>query len=115
MTKRTTDEWEALLDGTAVGPWEAKQHGREEVISICTTVHTPKRFVGDIYGERNARLVAAAPEAVAEVIRLHRAAEALRVSLAQPWQAQTDYERGLQAGYGYAAYALAQILEGDAE
>lgn len=109
--RRTTEQWEALLDGTADGPWEVKRYDRELVASICTTVHDPKRYVGDIYGEWNARLVAHAPEAVAEVIRLRKAMESLRDSLAQPWQAQTDYERGLQAGYGYAAYTLTCIIE----
>lgn len=51
--------------------------------------------------------------ALAEVVRLRQAMESLRDSLTQPWQDQTDYERGLQAGYGYAAYALNRILEGE--
>lgn len=112
-----THEWEALLDGTADGPWEAERHGREEVISICTTVHDPKRYVGDIYGEWNARLAAHAPAAVAEVIRLRREIEAVR----------DDYQRNAEADnllsqfntvplipvFNDLANALTHILEGD--
>ena len=107
-----THEWEELLDGTAVGPWEAEQHGNEPVMSICTTVHDPKRFVGDIYGEGNARLAAHAPAAVAEVIRLRKAIAVLEAEERATAEDEffPDHLRSL-----FRAYAddLAHILEGD--
>ena len=75
MAKRTTDEWQALLDGVAEGPWEARQDGRDPVWMIGRLGDNPARIVGDGYGEGNARLLAAAPESVAEVVRLRRAFE----------------------------------------
>lgn len=78
MTKRTTDEWQTLLDGVAEGPWEARQDGHDPVWMIGRLDDNPARIAGDGYGPGNARLLAAAPEAVAEVIRLREELEALR-------------------------------------
>lgn len=113
---RTTDEWAELLDGTAEGPWETKRHGREEVISICTTVHDPKRFVGDIYGERNASLAAAAPELAAELYRIrYEMEERVRI-----WRKVTDKleARGDTSGaeaIRHTIRVVTRILEGDTD
>lgn len=128
MTKRTTEQWEALLDGTADGPWEVKHHGDDLVVSICTTVHDPKRFVGDFYGEWNARLAAAAPEAVAEVVRLHRALEEQLKELSDELEAEgvetyddIDGTWPSMQRYGELSEIIAQrnfltrILEGDTD
>lgn len=85
---RSTAEWEAALEGTTPGPWEAKQYSHEWVVTH--TVPAPAttdvgsedygnlRYVADVYGEENARLVALSREAVAEVVRLRRELEELR-------------------------------------
>ena len=75
MTKRTTDEWQTLLDGVAEVPWGSRQDGHDPVWMIGRLGDNPARVVGDGYGEGNARLLAAAPEAVTELVRLRRALE----------------------------------------
>lgn len=74
-----THEWEALLDGTTPGTWEAREDhggmnlfaGRERVfISDCC---------GDVFGaDKDVRLAAHAPAAVAEVVRLRREITTMR-------------------------------------
>lgn len=81
---RTTDQWEALLEGTSSGNWVVRVGGVEV---FAVTDHS-RSFVADAgshllscQGEaltearKDAVLIAAAPEAVAEVIRLREALE----------------------------------------
>ena len=78
MAKRTTDEWQALLDGTTPGPWG-------HYVPRGTDGHYDPVF-GDVPGDEISlvkrpadwHLIAAAPEAVAEVVRLREELEALR-------------------------------------
>lgn len=75
---RTTDEWAELLDYTTPEPWFAnvRGFGRIENIGPISTGFS----IGDGLDcdEHDAELAAAAPEAVAEVIRLRRAITDLR-------------------------------------
>lgn len=82
---RTIREWQALLDGTSSGDWEAGEGG----VEIFAVTDRSRSFVADAgshllscQGEalaearKDAGLIAAAPEAVAEVIRLRTLLEA---------------------------------------
>lgn len=91
---RTTQEWEALLDGASKTPWVANPHGnifasvdgrkpemdepydpqREIVIGRFDAHHVDR----DVLNPANSKLAAVAPEAVAEVVRLRREMEELR-------------------------------------
>lgn len=86
---RTTDEWAALLDGTTPGPWNVSGgwiYGPRyaQVIvaetarrgSGCMSYEVPV-LVGECI-DRDLPLAAAAPDAVAEVIRLRRAIASVR-------------------------------------
>lgn len=72
---RTTDEWEALLDGTDPAPWKLQGTGRfplspSGLWSVDIVSHSDKGTVPN-----NAQLAITAPESVAEVVRLRRAFE----------------------------------------
>lgn len=81
---RTTDEWKQLLDGISPSQWEEGQmevyarddHGRSFVAATANNLH-PDEPAG-YQTQCDARLIAAAPEAVAEVIRLREELEELR-------------------------------------
>ena len=119
----TTDEWEALLAGTTPGPWNA---GKEEIYgpyyAEVLAAETETRGSGymayeapRLAGERLDRdlpLAAAAPDAVAEVIRLRKAIAAVR----DDYLAHiADYDEATVTHmcYGTAADTLTRILEGD--
>lgn len=80
---KATEEWEELLRGTAAGPWRASL-----LADGVEHEDGSSNYRGGIYPEgqgsppilltngmdkRDAKLIAAAPEAVAEVLRLRRA------------------------------------------
>ena len=96
MTKRTTDDWEALLDGTTPGPWGCRWD--EGHLAIVGPDEEAIAFDAD---ERDSNLIVAAPEAVAELMRLRRELEELR----------DDY-RTRPYPYGEVARDLTRILEG---
>lgn len=77
---RTTADWEKLLDGTTPAPWEA--HGTM-VIAEGIPPYPPTVVSLSTVGNqgRDVELIAVAPEAVAEVIRLRRELEELRDDL----------------------------------
>ena len=110
MTKRTTDEWQSLLDGVAEGPWEARQDGHDPVWMIGRLGDNPARIVGDGYGEGNARLIAAAPEAVAEVVRLREELEALRRACIESAE---EAERNAEVAYIPDPYVAVEEAERD--
>ena len=112
-----THEWEALLDGTTPGPWEATDE-RDDMGIIGPDGFT----LIDVneYWSRCTRadidLAAAAPEAVSEVIRLRKTIAAVR----------DDYKRSAEADslghfntvplipvFNDLADVLTRILEGD--
>ena len=116
MTKRTTDEWQTLLDGVAEVPWGSRQDGHDPVWMIGRLGDNPARIVGTGYGEDNARLLAAAPEAVAEVVRLRRALEELRaLYIKADYPDGDDWEKGKAHAYRRVLRYLARILEGDTD
>ena len=80
MTKRTTDQWQTLL-----GPelperiWVEKSDWDDEAWDVC--VQHPdwgtRASIGSTHRKDVAHLFAAAPEAVAEVVRLRKALDEL--------------------------------------
>ena len=99
MTKRTTESWEALLDGTTEGPWGWLWD--EGLLAIVGPDEEAIAIDADI---KNSGMLAAAPEAVAEVVRLRRELEELR----------DDY-RTRPYPYGEVARDLTRILEGNTD
>lgn len=117
----TTDEWEALLDGTTPGPWRVDPTHPGTVEVADGTL-----WVAEIYGDglglegadldraqADAAGIATWPDAVAEVVRLRRAMTRLRDTYAASDDPGDDYGRGMEAAYQIAADDLARILEGD--
>ena len=109
-----TDEWEALLEGTTPGPWEATDE-RDDMGIIG-----PDGFTLIDVSEGLSRctradlaLAAQSPTSVAEVVRLRQAMTRLRDSYAAPDDPGDDYGRGMEAAYQIAAHDLTRILEGD--
>lgn len=104
-----THDWEALLDGATPGPWKFEEHaeyeypgGAEWGPMLTSLEHSVLAGEKDLFGVHNdyvlieypgnMRLAAAAPDAVAEVIRLRRGIEH-RVSLWERVAEKLD-ERG---------------------
>lgn len=75
MTKRTTDQWAALLDGATPAPWAPHPDFPEHLINENNTVVVAAFLEHETEDAANKELVAAAPEAVAELVRLRRALE----------------------------------------
>lgn len=78
MTKRRTDHWEVLLDDTTPGPWMV--HSDDDITEVLGYDREGRAGIYpviDTYDFRDAPLIAAAPEAVAEVVRLRRELEEL--------------------------------------
>ena len=108
-----THEWEALLDSTTEGPWEAADEhddmgitGPDGLTLIDVNEYWSRCTRADL------TLAAHAPAAVAEVVRLRRAIARLRDTYAAPDDPGDDYGRGMEAAYQIAADALTRILEG---
>ena len=109
-----THEWEALLDGTTPGPWEAREdHGGMNLFAGSERVFGSDSC-GDVSGqEEDVRLAAHAPAAVAEVIRLRKAIATMRDRhLAQIAAASYITDDVLNAQF--IADDLTRILEGEA-
>lgn len=100
-----THEWEALLKGTTERPWVIGANLKDPLVDVSAATR------------EDARLLAAAPAAVAEVIRLRKAIEAVR----------DDYQRNAEADrllpkfstvplvpvFNDLADTLTRILEGE--
>ena len=105
--RRTTEQWEALLDGTTDGPWEVETipelrysngetweelgyhvvYGENGPLFATDeqTVEDAEQYQDN---EANIRLAAHAPAAVAEVVRLRRALEAQLKELSDELEAE---------------------------
>ena len=70
---RTTQEWKALLEGTTEGPWGWRWD--EGLLAIIGPDGQTVAIDADV---RDSDALAAAPEAVAEVVRLRRELETMR-------------------------------------
>ena len=90
MTKRTTESWEALLDGTTPGPWGCRWD--EGHLAIVGPDEEAIAFDAD---ERDSNLIVAAPEAVAEVVRLREELDQMR----------RDADKALKSRWGSSSYA----------
>ena len=107
---RTTDEWASLLDGTTPAPW-----GWEWDQGILAVTGASGEAVAIDADIRDSDVLAAAPEAVAEVIRLRKELEErIRV-----WLIVADKleNRGLAAEADVTrihANELTRMLNGDA-
>lgn len=103
---RTTADWQALLDGAtelAPAPWESFEH--ESFIRDCDNGPIIGYGVSGATSEELA-LIASAPEAVAEVVRLRKELEGLQKHMRhQPNNILADE----------VASAIRIILEGDNE
>lgn len=120
---RTTDEWAELLVGTTEGPWHAGKRGIDgpdyaEVLTAETETrgsgymsYEVPLLAGDRL-DRDLPLAAAAPDAVAEVIRLRRALTDLRDEYLEHI-ADYDESTVTHVCYGTAADDLDRILNGD--
>lgn len=102
--RRTTEQWEALLDGATPGPWDY-----DDIYPDCSNIV-------DDNGGRNVELAFVAPEAVAEVVRLRREIE----WKLEAWEltAQRIQARGDHDGARFMMIMhdqLAQILNGDTD
>lgn len=73
---RTTQEWEALLEGTTPGPW--RWYWGNGIISVESVDTMP---VATDLNVRDSDVLAAAPEAVDEVIRLRWELETWRMRI----------------------------------
>ena len=82
---KTTQEWQQLLDGTTEGPWEWIDEPDDADAQYIVDCNTGRMCLsvdaigsGSAYVPSDPLLAAAAPEAVAEVVRLREELEALR-------------------------------------
>lgn len=73
---RSTEQWKALLEGTVPGPWRHRGYGYIDTES-GEPINGQNDWDGAVHPDCG-DLAAAAPEAVAEVIRLRRELESLR-------------------------------------
>lgn len=108
---RTTDEWSALLDGTTPGPWRVggkDADGNTYVGNYDPDIGGPAASTGS----DDAPLVAAAPDAVAEVVRLRREFEELREVFvrAAEMMGKLEIPADRQQAQGFAG-RIARILE----
>lgn len=112
MSDRTTDEWDALLKGRSEGTWYATDEGDngsdliidETGRSLLTVDELAEGWVG-FATVPDGKLAAAAPEAVAEVVRLRSEIEGT-ISLARAMRGNAQAKAGL-------IEMLTDILEGD--
>lgn len=119
---RTTDDWAALLDGTTEGPWESEADyaGGELITDPSRIICSDQKYIGRIHAP-DGHLAAAAPEAVAEVVRLRREVSAFRDQMAKSaenykamYERDRDLELLLEAECDREiASILTRILKGD--
>lgn len=93
MTKRPTDQWEALLDGTPPAPWKAYALERHPNSDTYIVGADGRRVAGSDRSDaavphESTDLVTAAPEAVAELVRLRRALEQQLAYIAEELEAE---------------------------
>lgn len=105
MTKRTTDQWEALLDGITPAPWVIGATLKDPLVDVSAGTY------------EDARLAAHARAAVAEVIRLLKAVEAVRDycrdnAEAAAWLANGSPD-SLEPVFSELADTLTRILNGE--
>lgn len=124
-----TNAWKALLEGTEPGPWRASllADGIEHEDGSSNYrggiypegQGSPPILVTNGMDKQNARLIAAAPAAVAEVVRLRRELEQLRDDLGQAnYGGQDDvswYLQGQVAEAERVGRQIITILEGNNE
>lgn len=104
---RTTQEWEALLEGTTEGPWGWRWD--EGLLAIIGPDGQTVAIDADV---RDSDALAAAPDAVAEVIRLRRELEELLevCDKVKDMRPADDYELGQHAGILQIGNTIANIL-----
>ena len=114
-----THEWEALLDGTTPGGWGRGADPREiyAVDDAGRAVFVGSTYAHNAHSGADADLFASAPAAVAEVIRLRKAIEAMRDEYRRnayldSWLSQFSTVPLIPV-FNDLADALARILEGD--
>ena len=116
---RTTQEWEALLEGATPGPWvwidEPDDADTQYIIDwvtggMCLSLDTIGS--GSAYKPSDPVLAAVAPEAVAEVVRLRRELEELLevCDKVKDMRPSDDYEHGQYAGILQVGNTIANIL-----
>lgn len=113
MTKRTTDEWEALLEDTPPAPWKSYALERHPNSDTYIIGADGRRVAGSDRSDAavphgSTDLVTAAPEAVAEVVRLRRALEQLR----DMYDALATGDCAVASQHRNSRDALTRILEG---
>lgn len=117
--RRTTEQWEALLDGITPGEWGVETFHEAEYSPEAVLTVDGDTLAWCSYGEaptalmtlEDAALASVAPEAVAEVVRLRREIGRLR----QQVERQRDAWRQRPYPFGDAARSLTRILEGDTD
>ena len=113
MTKRTTDEWQTLL-GTELPErlWVEESDWDDEAWDVC--VQHPdwgtRASIGSTHRKDVAHLFAAAPEAVAEVVRLRKELEALRRACIESAE---EAERNAEVAYIPDPYVAVEEAERD--
>ena len=114
---RTTADWRALLDGATPGPWwdtsQCNVTAKEGLVAYVS--NREGADPGEVTALSDATLIAAAPEAVAEVIRLRESIE----KLAEHWQnldthTYQETTRPMTVSFSEAVKELQQILRGAA-
>lgn len=126
---RTTEQWEAALEGVAEGAWEVGSSGTEVYyvteygrgFIADTGSHIARLWPDDDSGAldqayADARLIALSREAVAEVVRLRRELEELRAVFvhAEGMMGKFEIPADRQQAQGFVD-RIARILEGTHE
>lgn len=113
---KTTQEWQQLLDGTTGGPWEWIDEPDDAHAQYIVDRKTGRMCIsveaigfGSVYEPSDPLLAAAAPEAVAEVVRLRRELEQLR----DMYDALATGDCAVASQHRNSRDALTRILEGD--
>lgn len=106
---RTTEQWEALLEGTTEGPWGWRWD--EGLLAIIGPDGQTVAIDADV---RDSDALAAAPEAVAEVVRLRRELEEISIGLDRKAErAQRNGAYSAAVGYRETAKKITRILNGE--
>lgn len=103
---RSTESWEALLEGATPGPW--RWYWDNGIMSLDGADTMPVATNLHVY---DSDLLAAAPEAVGEVVRLRRELEELATSLGRKaGRAQRNRAYSAAIGYRETAKKITNIL-----